>query len=417
MKILWVSHFLPWPPTGHGALQRSHNLLIEAAREHEVHLAALAVPNAHPTPEAVDDALRELAPKVASAAAFAIPHDALGLRRAGAAVTALAGGAGFWERRLWSPSLAAHVRTLSGAVSFDLVHLDIVFLKRYLRGLGTPLVLNHHNIESDLLLRRAAMPGAGAKRWFFGQQAVRTARLERELAREARMNLTVSELDRDRLRDVAGAVPTTVIANGVDVQFFSPDPSVTPDGDALVFAGGMDWFPNREAMEYLAGELWPALHADRSARRMTVIGRNPPPALLAAATHEPSLRVAGFVDDVRPYLDAAAIYLCPIRVGGGTRLKILDALSMSKALVSTSLGVEGLGLVDGEHYLRADSVAETLVQVRRLEADPALRDRLGRAGRRLVEERYSWRTIGRELLAAYARAASAHPDAAPSTTI
>lgn len=409
MKVLWISHFLPWPPTGHGALQRSHNLLIEAARQHEVHLAALAVPHAHATQEAVDDGVRQLAPHVASAAAFPIPHDASGLRRVGAAIAALAGGAGYWERRLWSPALAAHVRALARATHFDLVHLDIVFLKPYLADLRVPLVLNHHNIESDLLRRRATMQGAGpSRRWFFGQQADRTASLERELARRARVNLTVSDLDRERLHAVAGPVPSVVIANGVDVHYFAPDPAIIADSDQLVFAGGMDWFPNREAMEYLAGELWPALRADRPARRMTVIGRNPPQALLAAASRDASMRVAGFVDDVRPHLNAAAIYLCPIRVGGGTRLKILDALAMAKALVSTSLGVEGLGLVDGEHYLRADSVAETVAQVRRLDADPVLRDRLGVAGRQLVEERYSWRTIGRELTAAYERAATVH---------
>jgi glycosyltransferase involved in cell wall biosynthesis len=162
----------------------------------------------------------------------------------------------------------------------------------------------------------------------------------------------------------------------------------------MAFAGGMDWFPNREAMEYLARELWPALRSDDPGRRMTVIGRNPPTALLEAAQRDERLRVLGFVDDVRPHLSTAPIYLCPIRIGGGTRLKILDALAMSRALVSTGLGVEGLDLVDGVHYLRAETSDEFVAQIRRLEQDATLRSRLASAGRALVEQNYSWSVIG-----------------------
>ena len=115
-------------------------------------------------------------------------------------------------------------------------------------------------------------------------------------------------------------------------------------------------------------------------------------------------RVAGFVDDVRPYIEAASIYLCPIRVGGGTRLKILDALAMSRPLVSTDLGVEGLGLLEGTHYLRANTPAQFVAQVRRLEADIALRQKLGEAGRAFVVERYAWHLVAEPLERAYAEA-------------
>jgi glycosyltransferase involved in cell wall biosynthesis len=116
--------------------------------------------------------------------------------------------------------------------------------------------------------------------------------------------------------------------------------------------------------------------------------------------------VTGFVPDVRPYLRSAAICVCPIRVGGGTRLKVLDALAMAKPLVSTAIGVEGLSLIEGTHYLRAESAQEFVAQIERLEKEPSLRLSLGEAGRVLAVERFDWHVVGRQLDAAYARAAS-----------
>jgi glycosyltransferase involved in cell wall biosynthesis len=165
----------------------------------------------------------------------------------------------------------------------------------------------------------------------------------------------------------------------------------------------MDWFPNQDAMQFFVAEIWPALLRDNPHRRMTVVGRAAPAAVVAAA-RDPRLRVLGFVDDIRPHLEAASIYVCPIRLGGGTRLKILDALAMSRPLVSTEFGVEGLGLAEGEHYLSASTPADFVRQIRRLEADPALRRRLGDAGRDFVARRYSWPRVAESLEDAYARA-------------
>jgi glycosyltransferase involved in cell wall biosynthesis len=136
---------------------------------------------------------------------------------------------------------------------------------------------------------------------------------------------------------------------------------------------------------------------------MTVVGRNPPSAVVAAA-RDPRFRVLGFVDDVRPHFEDASICVCPIRLGGGTRLKILDALAMSRPLVSTEFGVEGLELTDGEHYLTASTPSDFVRQVRRLEADPALRRRLGSAGREFVARHYAWPRVAESLEEAYAKA-------------
>jgi glycosyltransferase involved in cell wall biosynthesis len=300
-----------------------------------------------------------------------------------------------------------HVHQITRTTHFDVVHLDTVFLARYLEAVsGTPAVLNHHNVESHLLRTRATSQRTPWGRAFFSGEARKVFALERAVVPRVAGNIVVSPLDGERLRQAGSTSRITTVPNGVDVDFFRVSGRVAVDEASLVFAGGMDWFPNRDAMEFFASEIWPTLSRDHPHRTMTVIGRNPPQALLGAA-RDRRLRVLGFVDDVRPHIEAASIYVCPIRVGGGTRLKILDALALSRPLVSTDLGVEGLGLVEGEHYLAANDPAQFVSHIRRLEADAELRARLGDAGRAFVVQRYSWRGIADSLEQAYANAARA----------
>ena len=238
------------------------------------------------------------------------------------------------------------------------------------------------------------------KRLYLENEARKLENFERSRCPSVDVNLTVSPLDGEGLREIAPGVCVRVVDNGVDVGFFRPTAAPRNGRRGLVFAGGMDWYPNREAMLFFAQKIWPALVEDDPRRTVTIVGREPPPQVLAAS-RDSRVTVTGFVDDVRPYLDRAAIYVCPIRDGGGTRLKILDALAMAKPLVATALAVEGLDLQEGTHYLRAEKPAEFVEKIRRLERDGGLRDRLARAGRQLVESRFSWDAIGSKLEAAY----------------
>jgi polysaccharide biosynthesis protein PslH len=163
----------------------------------------------------------------------------------------------------------------------------------------------------------------------------------------------------------------------------------------------MDWYPNRMAIEWFANELWPALAADNPNRTATIIGRSPPQAVIDLAARDSRVRVTGLVPDVRPLISAAAIYLCPIHVGGGTRLKILDALSMERPLISTQLGVSGLGLKNGQHYLAAETAADFATQARKVEENSSFGRSLAISGRAEVEERFSWNVIGRKMNEAF----------------
>lgn len=404
MRLLWLSHFVPYPPTGHGALQRTHHLLRQASTRHEIHLIALCPPSTFPSQLAISNAARELSALTASVDVFPLATDRFGLRRILRAASSLVRPTSFWEKRYFCQRAYERLHDLTQSRQFEVVHVDTVFLAPYLTAIpDIPVVLNHHNVESHLLRGRARSEGRALLRVLFEREARKVARLERNIAVRAAQNLVVSELDGTRLRETAPDAKTTTVANGVDVEFFRPTTANGAANGTLIFAGSMNWFPNRDAMIFFVSEIWPRLLEDDPGRRMTVIGRDPPAALLEEA-RDPRLRVLGFVEDVRTHMEAAAIYLCPIRVGGGTRLKILDALAMARPLVSTDMAVEGLGLVEGKHFLAANTPPQFVGQIRRLEADPELRRRLGEAGRAFVTEHYSWNRVGESLDAAYQKA-------------
>lgn len=402
MRIVWLSHFLPWPATGHGALARSYHLVRETAQRHDLHLVALAPPNAqgeHST-AALDAARQVLEGYCASVSLIPIRQGAGRRRRAGLAFGTFFSSASYWEHWYYSP--VAHdvlIGTLE-RVQPELVHVDTIFLRPYLASVGAPLALHHHNLESHLLTRRASSVRAYA-RPFFAREAAKVTRAEQLLTPRAAVNVMVSPLDAKRLGDIAPGVRTAVVANGVDLDFFRLPPVREANPRELVFLGGMDWFPNRDAVDWFLTNVWPLFAKRGSGERLTVVGRHPSPALREAAAADPRITTTGFVEDVRPYVARAAIFICPIRVGGGTRLKILDALAMGRVLISTAVGVEGIPAIDGWHYLRAETPADFVAQIDRAAQDANLRDRLGAAGRELVEEQFGWKRLGERLDQAY----------------
>lgn len=216
-------------------------------------------------------------------------------------------------------------------------------------------------------------------------------RAEAEACRRARLTLAVSPQDRELLAQLAPQAEIRDIPTGVDIDYFAPS-SVIERADSLVYVGSMDWQPNEDGVLYFLEHILPLIRRQRPQARLTVVGRNPSERLRRAAALA-GVRVTGTVDDVRLYLAAAAVMVVPLRVGGGTRLKIFEGLAMGKAVVSTAIGAEGLPLEDRVHFLSADQPAAFAAAVVGLLQDEVLRRRLGQAGRRLVVERYSWRRV------------------------
>ena len=202
--------------------------------------------------------------------------------------------------------------------------------------------------------------------------------------------------DQKRLAADAPSVNTVVIPNAADVERLQPrDTDPAPDGRTVLFFGLLATVPNVDGVLYFLREIWPRIAAARPEARFVIIGADPAPAIRAHAG--PGVTVAGPVDDLRPHLSAAAVVVVPLRLGSGTRLKILEAWAMARPVVSTALGAEGLDCVPGRHLLIADDPSGFASSVLRVLSEPGLADELGRAGRALVSDRYSWRGAAQAL--------------------
>jgi glycosyltransferase involved in cell wall biosynthesis len=401
MKVLWIAHFVPFPPDG-GARLRTYNLLRQAARKFDVDLVALNQRVNLPTSEAVANAVERLRSIVRRVSVFPLPRDTSRPRKLVTAAMSYASPAPYGTQWLSSGPLRDYLRETADTTRHDLVHLDTVDLWQYRNPFrGRPIVLNHHNIESQVAARRAEAERNPLVKHLLSRDAGKIAALERKAVAAVSSNLVVSALDGERLLSVSPQARVRVVENGVDTEFFRSDPSARRVPKSLVFVGGMNWHPNRDAVVWLVEDIWPALLRDDPGRALTLVGRFPPRPAREAAEADTRIRITGFVPDVRPHLDAASVYICPMRIGGGTRLKILDALAMARPLVATRVAVEGLDLEAERHYLPAETPEEFVRQVRRLDESLDLASRLAAAGRVLVEEKYEWERIGMRLESAY----------------
>ena len=259
--------------------------------------------------------------------------------------------------------------------------------------LGPPLLLFEHNVESQIWRR---LHDAETRPWARLLLALEWRKLRRVEARacaRARRTVAVSETDRAQLSLLAPGADIVAVPTGVDTTYFAP--GKLPEWPReLVFTGAMDWFPNEDGILRFLESTLPLIRRALPEVTLTVVGRNPSARLRAAAVAAGAL-VTGTVDDVRPYLAAAAVCVVPLRIGGGTRLKIFEALAMAKAVVSTTIGAEGLPVVSGKHLLIADEPAPFADAIVGLLRDPTRRAALGAAGRDLVEWQFAWPQVAR----------------------
>jgi glycosyltransferase involved in cell wall biosynthesis len=261
-------------------------------------------------------------------------------------------------------------------------------------GGRVPVVLFEHNVEYLIWKRLSQIERSPWKRALFELEWRKLRRKEAEACERATLTVAVSEEDRQRLSTLAPRAKTASIPTGVDTSYFQPSGRSEIPG-RLVFSGSMDWHPNEDAVIYFGETILPKIRAHVPEASFAVVGRNPTRRLQDAAARL-GMIVTGTVDDVRPWLDEASVYVVPLRAGSGTRMKIFEALGMAKPVVSTTVGAEGLALTDGQEFVAADHPQEFADAVVSLLRNEARRKELGQAGRALVVERYSWPQVARE---------------------
>lgn len=304
-------------------------------------------------------------------------------------------------RRYWSRKLALLWERKLHEQHGALLHVDGPDLALYgIAAKGFSKVLNHHNCESAMALRRAQQESNPLKRAFLANHAGKLAHLEREVCHQFNVNTVVSELDALDLGKRDSRAHFHVVDNGTDTDYFVPS-NEGEEKDSLIFSGSMNWYPNLSGIKFFRREIWPQLKNQRPGIRLYLAGQNPGPWLVRWAQEDSNVQLVISPPDMRPWLARAAVYVCPILDGGGTRLKLLDAMAMGKPIVSTTIGCEGLRAKHGEHLMVADTARDFAGEVSRLLEDRKLRQQLGDAGRALVEAQYSWQDIGARLEEAY----------------
>jgi glycosyltransferase involved in cell wall biosynthesis len=316
---------------------------------------------------------------------------------------------------VWRNSPAEAARALDDLLArraFDTVYFEGIAVTGGAPRGGPALVIDEHNLEWELLERSALQAESALRRLQNSRESRALKRYELATLGRADLVIVTSERERDALRALLPRQRVAVVPNGVDIERFAPG---TPDGaqpeieGRVVFTGSMDYHPNEQAARFFAEQCWPLVRAARPDATWTIVGANPPASVTRLADEAHGVIVTGSVPDTRPYIARARVAIAPLLVGGGTRLKILEALAMGKVMVSTSLGAEGLDLAADEHLLIADGPSALAQAVVRALDDAALRARLGAAGREAVVRQYSWERSGRALRQALTTLERAEP--------
>lgn len=388
MKILWIKAG-GLVPLDLGGRIRSYHILTELARKHEVTLFTFYSAPANDPHAQLEGLLHRVicvplhlpAQRSIGEVAWYV-RNALTLRP-------------YQVAKYCRPPVLQQLKALLRSENFDVMVCDFA-----IAGGAIPWkahctkVLFTHNIEAVIWKRHCEIASGPLWKLVSWREYRTMSRAERLYARRADHVLTVSESDREFFSRLVGPKKVSVVPTGVDVDYFRP--STGEEQTGLVFTGAMDWVPNEDGVLYFVREILPRIRRDVPEVTLSVVGREPSARLKALAEGEGGVRVTGRVEDIRPYVHRASVYVVPLRIGGGTRLKIFEAMAMGKAVVSTSIGAEGLPVTHEKNIILADDPNTFADEVVRLLRDSVVRAALGKAARALVEQRYSWRAVARE---------------------
>jgi sugar transferase (PEP-CTERM/EpsH1 system associated) len=400
VKVLFLTPQVPYPPR-QGAALRNWGLISGLAKRHEV--AALSFLASGQSPE-----LPDLLRAVCRTENVPLPVRALRDRLRVILTTRQPDMA----LRLASETYAQRLADWLAQESFDVVHVGGIEMAPYLdvveRARPRPLVV-FDNLNCEYLLQQRAfitdlyVPGRWPGAAYSFVQWRRLRRYEAQVCRRADRVLAVSEADEAALQKLVPGLDVVVVPNGVDTRAYHPEVSNAKrqiSESALVFTGTMDFRPNVDAVLWFARKVLPGVRAEMPEAHFFVVGQRPHRRLDGLRV-DPAVTLTGWVEDARPYIAQAAVYVAPLRIGGGTRLKLLEAMATGKPVVATRLGAEGYPVTDGHELLLADTPVDFAAAVVALLRAPEQRAALGRVARAFVEQHYDWRTIVPRVEAAY----------------
>lgn len=392
MKVLFITTVLPYPLDG-GAKIRTFNLMKNVVSKHEVTL--LSFVESKDEPGNINE-LEHYGFKVETVKRTS--HNKLVLLFN--LFYCLFRAKPFVIQKYYSSAMRNKINDLIGKYKFDIVQFEHLHMAQYLSLFrSTHLILAMHNIDSVIAERYCREEKNMLKKAYASLQWKKLRKYESVMYEKFDICLTVSEKDNERLKQISPKTNAAVIPNGVDTTYFK----LSTEGNepnSLVFTGMMNWLPNVDAMLYFCKHILPLIEKEVAGVKLYIVGRNPLEKVKELGK-EHNIVVSGAVDDIRPYVRRSSVVIVPLRIGGGTRLKILEAMSMGKPVVSTSIGCEGLEVIHGENIIIADTSSEFAVRTIDLLKGNIPISKLGENGRKLVCEKYDWEKIGQKLCRIY----------------
>lgn len=400
MNILFISENFPYPLDSGGRI-RTYHILKGLSQEHDVTLVTTADSDRklRDVPE-----LEKVCRNVSVVSTSPETSAQLGLKL----LKNLVSPVPIVVERHYVPAVAQEITRLCAATEFDVVHFDHLDASIYARHIPASVrtVLDEHNIVTNQVKTSIAAEPNRLKGLYMQSQLGKTRRYEAATCPTMTRCLVCSDRDKEYLLDMAPATRISTIPNGVDVEYFQQTSQFREESGrdappAMIFVGMLDYGPGGVGGRYFCKEILPLIQEAILDVKFYAVGQNPPRYLQALAEQNPNVVLTGRVDDIRPYVAKAQVFVVPLQSGSGTRLKILDAMSMGIPVVSTSIGAEGLDVQSGEHLIIADTphtFSEAVVQLLR---DSQLGERMCANAFELVQAHYSWQRVWERLLKSY----------------
>ena len=392
MKILHIMPYTPYPPIFGGAL-REYHLLKNMAKNNHVTLVTYGGPG--------DDVqlVRHLSDQLEDIRV--VPESAARRYHRLAQFYALWTSCSYAYLSSYSYRMQKQLDELLAREHYDIIQNEFSVMGNFELNSDALKILDEHNVEYDNFYRMALNNKSAIRRMFYRREYLRMRKEELQACKEHDLIFVTSHRDKAKLDEDVPDTPKYVLPNGVDMNFFHPSAD-TPEPHSLVFTGMMGYVPNNDAMIYFIDEILPMIQKEIPDVKIYIVGNSPPQKLKVRASDR--VIVTGFVDDVRPYVWRSSVYVVPLRMGGGTRLKVLEALSMKKTVVSTSIGCEGIAVKNNESIRIADDpehFAKVVVdllknQERRRSSDPVVE-----RGYELVRDHYEWEIVGEKMQQIY----------------
>ena len=394
MNILFLSTENPYPPDG-GHHLRTFNILKILAERHKIYFVGFAqdesefkyVPEIKKLCETVD--IYKVSKTGYNRSFFLL------------AIRNLFSKKPLIARRYFVQEARERIEQIFGQYPIDLVHMDMLALGLY-KGIlkDTPVILTNHNVESLRLYRWAGMEKNLVIKSFLFYQYLKLRGFEQRICPEFDRCLVVSEYDKKYLRDLCGVDNFAVVPNGVDISYFEPV-SVELRKNHLVWVGGMTGPYNSDAVDFFIEKIWRLIKNKIPEATIDFAGGSPTQMLRNRALEDKSVHVLGFVPDIRPIVQRASVFIAPIRIGSGTKIKVLNAMAQAKPVVATTVAAEGIDVTPGENILIADDPEDFGKKVLYLLRNEEIARKMGERARELMEKKYNWDVISKDIHRTY----------------